>query len=104
MILTILVGTDGSEAAAAAERYGVGLAARLKARLASVSVVEDRLTRAFSEDGLGVSPPSLDSLATYLQSRADAAGRRIGDSARTAGIEITFETSQGIADDRIVER
>jgi len=104
MISTILVGTDGSEAAAAAERFGVALATRLKARLAGVSVVEDRMTRALREDGLGVSPPPMDSLATYLQSRADAAGRRLGDGARNAGIEIAFETLSGIADDRIVER
>jgi nucleotide-binding universal stress UspA family protein len=104
MISTILVGSDGSEAAAAAERYGVGLATRLKARLAGISVVEDRLTRSLREDGLGVPPPSLDSLATYLRDRAEAVGRRLTESARTAGVEVSFETAQGIADDRVVER
>ena len=33
MISTILVATDGSEASAAAERFGVNLAARLKTRM-----------------------------------------------------------------------
>jgi len=104
MISTILVGTDGSEAAAAAERYGVGLAAHLKARLLGISVVEDRLIRGLREDGLGVSPPSLESLATYLENRADAACRRLGESASTAAVEHECETVHGIADDRVVER
>ena len=76
MISTILVGTDGSEAASAAERYGVGLAARLKARVAGISVIEDRLIRGLRDDGLGLPPPPLDSLAKYLHGRAEAAGRR----------------------------
>jgi nucleotide-binding universal stress UspA family protein len=104
MISTILVGTDGSETAAAAERYGVGLAAQLKARLLGISVVEDRLIRGLREDGLGVSPPSLESLATYLGSRADAACRRLGESASAAAVEHECETAIGIADDRVVER
>jgi nucleotide-binding universal stress UspA family protein len=104
MISTILVGTDGSEAAAAAERYGVGLAARLKARLLGISVVEERLTNALREDGLGVPPPAFESLATYLKNRAEAACRRLGESAGAAGVEHACETAQGIADDRVVER
>jgi nucleotide-binding universal stress UspA family protein len=104
MISTILVGTDGSEAAAAAERYGVGLAARMKVRLLGISVVEDRLTRGLQEDGLGVSPPPLESLATYLGSRADAACRRLGESANAAAVEHSCETARGIADDCVVER
>jgi nucleotide-binding universal stress UspA family protein len=104
MISTILVGTDGSEAAAVAERYGVGLAARLKARVAGISIIEDRLTRALRDDGLGLSPPPLDSLAKYLRERADAAGRRLSEAARTASVEIAFETAEGIADDGVIER
>ncbi len=42
MIESILLATDGSDAASAAERYGVALAARLRARLHGVTVVEDR--------------------------------------------------------------
>ena len=52
MISTILVATDGSEACAPAERYGASLAARMRARLLGLSVVEDRLARGFHEDGL----------------------------------------------------
>ena len=42
MIESVLVATDGSEAAAAAERYAVTLCARLKGRLRGVTVVEER--------------------------------------------------------------
>jgi nucleotide-binding universal stress UspA family protein len=104
MISTILVGTDGSEAAAAAERYGVGLAERLKVRLLGISVVEDRLTRGLSQNGLGLSPPPLDPLATYLANRADAACRRLSESAGAVGVEHACESVSGIADDRVVER
>ncbi|MFB3118770.1 MAG: universal stress protein, partial [Myxococcota bacterium] len=45
MTTSILVATDGSEAAAAAERFGAELAARLTARVIGVSVVEDRFAR-----------------------------------------------------------
>ena len=63
MISTILVATDGSEAAANVERYGAGLAGRLRARVRAVSVVEDRHARGPQADGLGVDPPSLDAFA-----------------------------------------
>jgi nucleotide-binding universal stress UspA family protein len=104
MISTILVATDGSAAAGAAERYGVALASRLRARLLGVSVVEERLSRGLQGDGLPVEPPALDAIAAYLKSRADAACRRLADAARAAGVECTAESATGIADDRIVER
>lgn len=104
MISTILVATDGSEGAAAAERYGASLAARLKARLLGLSVVEDRLTRGFSDDGLGVAPPPADALAAYLNARADAACRRLSERAAAEGVECTGDKMEGIADDRVVER
>ena len=87
MISTILVATDGSEAAGAAERYGVSLAGRLRARLVGLSVAEDRLVRGPRDDGLGVSPPPMDAMAAYLKSRAEAACRRLADRAREAGVE-----------------
>jgi nucleotide-binding universal stress UspA family protein len=80
------------------------LAARLEARISGVSVIEDRLTRGLRDDGLGLQPAPLDSLATYLKARAEAAGRRLSDSARKAEVEVGFECVDGIADDRIVER
>jgi nucleotide-binding universal stress UspA family protein len=104
MISTILVATDGSEAATVAERYAVSLAARLRARLVGLSVAEDRVTRGIQEDGLGVPPPSLDALAAYVKSRAEAACRRLAERARAEGLEATCETAQGIADDRIIAR
>ena len=54
MISTILLPTDGSPAAGVAERFGVSLAAQLKARLLGLSVIEDRFARGLQEDGLGV--------------------------------------------------
>jgi nucleotide-binding universal stress UspA family protein len=104
MISTMLVATDGSEAAGVAERYGVALASRLRARLFGVSVIEDRLVRGPGEDGLGVSPPPIDEMAAYLKSRAEAACRRLSERGRAESVEVTGETAQGIADDRIVER
>lgn len=104
MVSTIQVATDGSEAAAAAERFAVSLAARMKARLIGTSVVEDRQSKGFREDGLGVTPPPADVMAGYLKSRADAACRRVADHARSEGVESSCDATQGIADDRIVER
>ena len=53
MIETILVATDGSEAAGAAERFGISLARRLSARLSGITVVEDRYVRPSPDEGLG---------------------------------------------------
>ena len=43
MIETILVATDGSDDASAAESMGMGLASRLGARISGVSIIDDRL-------------------------------------------------------------
>jgi nucleotide-binding universal stress UspA family protein len=104
MTSSILVATDGSEAAAAAERFGAEFAARMTARVVGVCVVEDRFARGMPEDGLGVSPPPAEPMANYLRARADAVGRRFVERANAAGVECTTEVLQGIADDRIVER
>ena len=104
MISTILLPTDGSPAAGVAERFGVSLAAQLKARMLGLSVIEERFSRGLQEDGLGVQPPQLDALVAYLKNRADAACRRLAERARAEGVEITGETASGIADDLIVER
>ncbi len=104
MIETVLVSTDGSEASRHAERLGVTLCARLKARLLGLTVVEDRLFRGWSNDGLGVAPPALDGLQGYLKERADAVCRRLSETARAQGLEANCETLSGVACDRIVER
>ena len=103
MIETILVATDGSEAAASAERYGIALARRLGARLSGVTVVEDRYARPPSDGGLGAPPPP-EGLEAWRKSRADAVARRFSERARAEGLEAPCETVQGIADDRVVER
>lgn len=104
MISTILVATDGSDAASLAEQYGAGLGARLRARVLGISVVEERLLRGPRADSLGVAPPPMDELAAYYKNRADAACRRLSERGRSDGVEVTCESVQGIADDRIVER
>jgi len=104
MISTILMATDGSGGSATAERFAVALAQGVRARVVGVSVVEDRLSRGFQEDGLGVVPPSPEPLANYLRARSEAASRRVVDRARQAGVEGTGEVLQGVADDRVVER
>lgn len=104
MISTILVATDGSEGSGTVEEYGVAVAARLRARLLGISIVEDRFAKGLVSDGLGVPPPSLDGLAAYLKERAEAACRRLSERARAAGVENACEPESGIADDRIVER
>jgi len=104
MISTILMATDGSESAGAAERYAASLAARLRARMHGISVVEDRLAKGLAEDGLGVAPPASDVFASYLKNRADLSLRRLGERARSEGVEYHSDALQGIADDLVVER
>jgi len=104
MIESILLATDGSDAASAAERYGVALAARLRARLHGLTVVEDRWLKGLRADTLGIAPPALDGVETFLKARADAACRRLGELARGQGVECSPESLRGHADDRIVER
>jgi nucleotide-binding universal stress UspA family protein len=104
MISTIVMATDGSEPAGVAERYAALLAARLRARLYGISVVEDRLAKGLGEDGLGITPPSTDAFASYLKSRADLSLRRLGERARAEGVEYHSDLLQGIADDLVVER
>ena len=70
MIESILIGTDGSEASASAERFGIALAARLRARLSACTVIEDRDVRAPNDGGLGV---------------RRLAGGGVGTSARAGG-------------------
>ncbi len=104
MIETILLATDGSEAAHVAERYGVALGARLRSRLSGLSVVEDKVSQGLRAEGLGIAPPKLDGIEAFLKARAEAACRRVADAARAAGTECHAESVRGIADDRIVER
>jgi nucleotide-binding universal stress UspA family protein len=104
MIESILIATDGSDAASAAERFGVGLAARLRARLHAVTVIEDRLLHGLRAEGLNVPAPSMEGVEAFLRARAEAVSRRLGDLARQSGLDCKVETLRGVADDRIVER
>jgi nucleotide-binding universal stress UspA family protein len=104
MIEKILVATDGSEAAGSAERFGIALAARVKARLSGFSVVEDRDVRAPKDDGLSLPAFPEREVATYYRARAEAALRRFGERARGEGLDAACESGEGVADDRIVEK
>ena len=104
MTESILVATDGSEGASAGERCGIALAARLGARLAAVSVVEDRDIRAPGGDDLAMPAFPESDLAVYHKGRVDAVARRFSERARSEGLEASCDVSSGPADDRIVER
>jgi nucleotide-binding universal stress UspA family protein len=87
MIESILIATDGSDAASAAERFGVALAARLRARLHGVTVIEDRLLQGLRAEALGVQAPSVEGIEGFLRARAEAVTRRVGELARQNGLE-----------------
>jgi nucleotide-binding universal stress UspA family protein len=104
MTESILVATDGSEGASAAERCGIALAARLGARLSGLAVVEDRDVRPPSGNDLSLPVFPEADLGAYYKARADAVGRRFGERARGEGVQASCDASTGPADDRIVER
>ncbi len=104
MIKTILVATDGSDDASAAEQTAMGLASRLGARLSAVSVLDDRLIRVPSADGLALPPFPEADLTAYHRARAEAVARRFSDRAWGEGIEATCEVLQGTPDHRIVDK
>ena len=101
MIETILIATDGSEAASAAERFGVAPRRAGSARASTrLTVVEDRLLHGPARDGLGLAVPSIDAIEAFLRARAEGVTRRLGELARQNGLECKVETLRGIADDR----
>jgi nucleotide-binding universal stress UspA family protein len=104
MIETILVATDGSEDASAAEQTAMGLASRLGARLSAVSVIDDRLLRAPAGDGLALPSFPDAEITTYYRARAEAVARRFSERARGEGLEASCEVLHGVPDDRIVEK
>lgn len=104
MIESILIATDGSDAASAAERFAVATAARLRARIAGVTVIEDRLIHGLRADSLGIAAPATDAIEAFLKARAEGVARRLSELGRQQGVECKVETLRGVADDRIVER
>ena len=82
MIKTILVATDGSDDASAAETLAMGLASRLAARLSAVSIIDDRLLRAPAGDGLALPPFPEADVTAYYRARAEAVARRFAERAR----------------------
>ena len=104
MIETILVATDGSDDASAAEQTAMGLASRLGARLTAVCVLDDRLLHAPAGDGLALPPFPEAEITAYYRARADAVARRFAERARGEGLQATCEIVQGAPDDRIVDK
>lgn len=104
MTETILVATDGSPDANAAERLGITLAARLRLRLAGITVIEDSNIR--PPDGSGLTLPAFPEadLAAYYRARADALAARFGERARAEGVDGGCEIAQGRVDDRVVDK
>ncbi|MFP6654370.1 MAG: universal stress protein [Myxococcota bacterium] len=104
MIERILVATDGSEDASAAEQTAMGLASRLGAQLSAISVIDDRLLRAPVGGGLALPGFPEAEVTAYYRTRAEAVARRFSERARGEGIEASCEVLQGTPEDRIVEK
>ena len=104
MMKTILVATDGSEAASAAERFGIELAAKLDATVSGITVAEERDMRAPNADNLSLPSYPESELAAYYRARAEAVAKRFGNTGQNAGPPAHCETVQGIADEKIVDR
>jgi len=104
MIETLLIATDGSEGALAAERFALSLAKSLGARVRGVTVIETARAQSLRAATLGVTPPPLEAIEGFLKARADAICLRLSERARSAGLPLEVESVAGAADDRIVER
>lgn len=104
MIQTILIASDGSECAEAAERYALALARPLGARVRGLTVIETPRVQSLRAASLGVPPPPLEAIEGFLKARADAVCQRLSERARAAGLDVEVESVSGTADDRIVER
>jgi nucleotide-binding universal stress UspA family protein len=104
MIESVLIATDGSEAAASAESLSLSLAARLGVRLSCLSVVEERVTRGLRAEGLGVEAPNTAAIDSFLEARAEAVTRRLAERGRGRNVDVSPETARGVADDIIVDR
>ena len=104
MIETILVATDGSEAASTAESCAIALASKLRARLSGITVVEDRDVNGPTGDGLGVQGFPASELAAFHKARSEAISSRFSQRASSGGVTASCEIAAGVACDRIVER
>lgn len=104
MLKAILIASDGSPGAHAAERYAVQLAAKLSAELQCLTVIEDRLALGMRAGGLDMEPgavPAPESIEAFQKARAEAICRRVTELAREAGVTFSAEIARGNADERI---
>jgi len=104
MVESILVATDGSDDAGAAERTGIALAARLRARLAGITVIERDRVEPPTTTGLDLPAFPQAELSAFYRARAEAVARRFAERARAEGVSATCEVATGEADDTIVAR
>lgn len=104
MIEHILVATDGSAAAGAAEAYAIALAKRLGARLRALTVIESRVGSSLRAPSLGLELAGADGLDSFLAARAEAISKRVTERARAGGVDCVCDTARGAADDAIAER
>jgi len=103
MIESILVATDGSSAAAAAETAAIELARRLGARLRGITVIDARLRLALGAPEGGPHFPGIDALDGFLKARAEAVVRGFEARARAAGVTASGESAEGRPADCIAE-
>jgi len=104
MTETILVATDGSADGNSAERLGITLAARLRVRVAGITVIEDAKSQAPDSPGLTLPPFPEAELNGFYRARADALASRFAERARADGVEANCEIVQGRVDDRVVSK
>ncbi len=110
MIKRILVPVNGGEAAARGVRYAAALAARYKAHIIGLSVIDVRLLEnPFVRDiatGTGT-PPFLnypDGIAAVLEERGRAALETLQSECGTAGVTCETSVATGVVPLEIVER
>ncbi len=104
MVETLLIATDGSDAAQVAERYGVALAQKLRAGVLGLSVVEEDRAQSLRAPALGIADGPVAAVEQFLHARAAAAVQRLAGLARRQQLECDAEVLRGAADERIVER
>lgn len=104
MIETILAATDGSDDSNAAEKSAINLAARLRTRLAGITVVEEQSWRAPGDLGLTLPAFPQAELEAYRRARAEGIANRFAERARNESLQANCEVLEGWADERIVEK
>ncbi|ESP87877.1 universal stress protein [Candidatus Halobonum tyrrellensis] len=99
----LLLPTDGSAAAAAAERTAVAFASAFDATLDVVSVV-DSTDLATAAGPTGAEGEAVRQVEKALDARAARATDAVADDARAAGVDVETSVEQGSVHERILAR